>query len=195
MTVTVLDADYPPDLLQTQATAMGSESPSGIRGLQVSPYQPDKNNPTSSFLRASFAVDGLIDQQGMLHIEPLARALAGAPAPHTIHQFFVEFEGATIAPTTLGDFSSPSVLVTRDVQGPRVEYAVTLYSQVPAAIQIPDSNAPITTITPLDQPKKEKGTDWVTLTAYIVAAVAGGALVYCLLLILLRANPRNKPPR
>ena len=193
--ITVLDADYPGKLLQSQAAAMGSDQPDGIRGLQIYQSQLKKDDPQSSFWKASFAVNGLIDpSQGALRLQPIVRAMAGAPAPHTIHQFFVEFDRTKAEAPTLADFSSPAVQVKRQVQGPTVEYAVTLLSQIPSQIQIPDTTA--MKFAPVAAPRvSPSGPDWVLWATFLVGAVAAGALVYSLLLIMLRSGNRNGPRR
>jgi hypothetical protein len=189
--ITVLDHDYPPRLLQSQANGIGSLTPGGARGLQVFQSVLKKDDPESSFWKASFAVNGLIDAvHGTLSLQPIVRAMAGAPAPHTIQQFYVEFDGVKVQPATLGSYFSPSVQITRELQGPTIEYGVTLLSQNPQEIQIPDSNSP--PVTRVGAKGSASGTDWVVFGAFGVGALAAGALVYSLLLTLLRSSGRTR---
>src|SRR5579862_4289114 len=80
VTITVSSPTYPADVLKTQAEAIGRNTGSGVRGLQVFQIKLDPKDPASTLLKSTFAVDGLIDRaKGALELQPIARAMAGVP--------------------------------------------------------------------------------------------------------------------
>ena len=193
ITITVLDADYPPKLLQSQAEAIGRNVGGGSRGVQVFQEAMRQGDSKSSLWKATFAVDGIIDStHHIMRLGPIASGLAGVPAPHTLNQFFIDFDRASVGPMTIGDFSSPSVRIKQDVEGVSVEYAVELLSQDPRLIVIPDSKAVPGVKVAAAAPSAGGKTDWVVLGASIVGALAAAALVYSLLLVMLRPTGKKR---
>ncbi len=187
VTISVLDPDYPPELLKAQSEAVGVNTGSGSRGVHVFQLGVEPKD-----WKSTFAVDGLIDRtKGLLHLQPIARALAGAPAPHTVRQFQVDFDFEPPKPTYPGDFISPAVQVRRSTVAPSLTYDITLVDQDASHIVIPDSNVlPKPTVVVQRTPVH---TDWVTFAAFGLGALAVGALVYSLLLVLLRPGTKKRP--
>ncbi|HWD38764.1 MAG TPA: hypothetical protein VG944_07940 [Fimbriimonas sp.] len=179
--ITVLDPDYPPSLLQQQAQAVGKYLGTDARGFQVSRTDTQTSQKQAGILRIDFGVDGLTDpKSGLFHIGAIVKALAGAPAPYTLKQFQIDFDYEEPPPGSLRDFSSPAVQIHRAMVDRSLEYQVTLASQNPDQIEIPDRE-------PQEQPAKPPAsrtdaTDWIVIIAVALSACAAGALVYCLLL-------------
>lgn len=181
--VTMLSAEYPPDLLKRQIAAMGVQLNSEPRGVSVGRVRMSPNNPKTDFVRASFAVDGLIDKdKGILNVEAIARAFAGAPEPHTIENLLIVFDGEQPSAKTVKKHASDSVEAEAvAVSAPAsVEYRVRLLSQDPTKISFPQF-APEPSY-PVKPSPKESGRSPLFYVAIALAAVAAGGLVYLALL-------------
>ena len=191
ITVKALDSSYSPKLLRSQSNEIGRLTGSGIRGLRIFQQLLQDNDPSSGMWESSFAVDGLIDSaSGVLRLGPIVKAFAGAPKPSTIQAMLVDFDFQRAGTLTLGSYSSPYVSVDRRIVQSSVEYEVTLLTQDPNLLTIPDSTQ--TSASPVAAAKVKAGTDWVFDVVLLVAALAFGALVYSLLL--LRPGKGGKRP-
>lgn len=192
VSVGVSKASYPADLLQRQIVALGERLGSPARGIMIQRETFRPNDPSSSVLKASCGVDGLIDPvTGSLAIAPIAQAFAGAPEPFTVRRILVSFDGVRIGPKTVAWHSAGkgSDLVFRGrAVGSSVEYDVELRSQDPSRLVVNEEAAsspkpPVVKVVP-------KRPDPLSLALYAFAALAAGALVYCLLLLLGRRSAR-----
>lgn len=139
--ITLLEPSYPPDLLKRQIQKMTEIVNSYPRGLEMYYHQLSPDQPKLRFLKAVFAMDGLIrvDKQ-TFRLEPILKAFAGTPDPFTLHSISVHFVGKKTGPKTLRAFSSKAVDVKGNVhtepQG--VEYFIEYHSQHPDEIKVPE---------------------------------------------------------
>jgi hypothetical protein len=70
--VTVMHPNYPEELLASQCESIGKNCKGTIRGLRVFYDHFKEDNPKLKFRRATFAVDGLIDNvRNIYRIEPV----------------------------------------------------------------------------------------------------------------------------
>lgn len=192
--ITMLESGYPADLLKRQIEELGVQLKSAPRGLQLYNRSIPTDGKAMNFLKATFAIDGIIDRtKSALRIQPIVRAFAGAPEPHTIKGISIMFDGEQATSKTLRRLENdPNVelqaIAIRQPLG--LEYRVKLISQDPAAITVPDS---------LDDspgkngasPQAKNGVDWTLWSLLGVAALAVGALVY---FVLLRLATKQRPP-
>ncbi len=181
--ISMLDARYPPELLRKQVENIGLRLNSPP--VAVTFFRDDLGFGTArgAVLKATFAVNGLIDQQNHHYrVGPLAQAFAGAPAEFEIRGLSVIFQKERASNSTLREYRSASV----DVQGVQqsgdigIEFRVLLKSQKPEEILIPDdavnrSTAP----TRLPPASKDDRLFWCLI---IGSGLALGALVYSLLI-------------
>ncbi len=180
VSVAMVSADYPPELLRAQCERVGQATGSPVRGLEVRLEGPREG---LRIVRASFATDGLIDRlEGELRLEPLVRAFLGAPAPHTVTSFLVLFPGEQpVEGKTLQDYRSDVVsLKARAVASPPgIECRIVVGTQDPALLTIPSR------FVPDEGTRVERGTppgpNPVLVGLLVLAGLAAGALVYSLL--------------
>ena len=189
--VTMSRADYPTELLRQQMEYLGSELNSMPRGLDVQRIGLDPTNKELQFVKARFAVDGILDKAGhRLNIQPLLRAFAGAPEPHTIKHLLIIFDGEKPSARTVKKHVSDAVEAEANfVSAPaEVEYHVTLKTQDRDKITFP-AQAPEQK--PGTKPSANgSGPSMLFYGAIGIAALAVGALVY---LILLRGGRSARP--
>lgn len=192
VTVTALHPDYPPELLRSQIDTLGRLLASEPRGVAVFEQKMGaEDGGDLVFLKATFAVDGLIDRrQGELRISPILQAFAGVPAPFTVTGISLVFDGERPGPNTI------SVIETQGLRGEArvmpgdsgLEYRFELKSQNPEMLVVPDRRPE-----PTEAAKPSVGRSglpvWVWI-AIVAAGVGAGLLVY---LALLRAGtPRSR---
>lgn len=193
--VTVLADDYPEQLLLSQCEAIGSNVGMQVRGLGASRESVDPTNPKLTFLRASFATNGLIDRkEGILRLQPIARAFAGAPVPYTVTGLSVAFEGESPASTMVRLFKAKATVEVegRVSEAPAgVEYRIRLLSQTPDDIVIPEVQPVEPEEERAEQAPKELGTPF-----WVAFGIAGAAIVALVYLALLRIgrNSRLRQP-
>jgi hypothetical protein len=185
VTITMLEPEYPPDLLRRQVEQVGRELGGEARGIQVFRYELEPDDPNMAFLKVTFAVDGLIDREKqILRVQPLLRAFAGAPEPYTVTGLTIIFDGERPAAHTPRDVRSEAVVATAgfndDPPLVGIEYRVQLLSQDPEAIVFPErADVEPPRPVPVAQPP---GIPWIVWPLIIVAALAVGPLVYFALL-------------
>jgi len=187
--ITVLDADYPPELLKEQARKIGDAVGSASRGVQVWSKPLDDTNARLSFLKATFATDHLIDRaQGVLRLAPIIRAFAGVAEPYTITGISVMFDGEAPSSQIVRTFASEALVVEGRATStpPGIEYRVLLLSQNPEALDVPE-RVDSTPISPAARTNGSSRTVLIALCA--LAALAAGALVY----LALMRNPTRGP--
>ena len=181
--ITMLDPNYPAETLRAQIADLGKRLDVEPRGVQVFTFNADTSGTTQGFLRASFAVNGLIDDtRDRLRLQPIVQAMAGVPAPFTLRGLGVIFANRQASRATLAAFSSPAIQLQGTVQAspPTLEYRVKLLEQAPDRIVIPDTAEPIEPVKPSEG--KAKGVDGLTIGLIAAAVLAAGALVYSLAL-------------
>ena len=186
--------DYPVKLLEVQCQAIGTNLGGEIRGLEISMtgVGAGPGGKEMKILGAFFAVDGLADaQKGVYRINPLTRAFAGTPPPYQIDCLSVLFEEMkAIKGVTIGSASAPGAEVTGqyDRNMRMIEYRVTLKSQTPSEIDIPEMVGQQTKS--VQAPSNRR--TWLPLVAWVAgAAVLTGGLVY----FALRPRPVHPPGR
>jgi hypothetical protein len=172
VTVTARSAKYPLELLQLQVEKMAANVGSEPRGLQVVPYTMG-GDPKMTFVRASCAMDGLIDRKNqILHVGAIVKAFAGAPEPYTVDGINIEWYGPKGGGVRAQAQYTPNP--------PIIEYRIELLSQDPNAVDVPDVAEPKPVKSPSGSTRT--GVDWSLWGLLAGAAVAAGALVYSLLL-------------
>jgi hypothetical protein len=189
--VTMSRADYPPELLREQLERLGAELGSPPRGLNVAVVKMAPNNRNLQFVKATFAVNGILDRAGKrLDIQPILRGFAGAREPFTIDSLLIIFDGERPGPRTVKSHRSDAVEAEAAfVAAPtEIEYHVRLKTQDPAKIEFPPQ-APEPTSDA--KPSEERsGTPVLFYAALGAGALAVGALVY---LALLRSGGSARP--
>lgn len=203
--ITMLEEAYPPKLLESQVEALCASVGSSPRGLVIAKQEVGTVVGSKvTFLKAKFATDNIIGPGGLaLRIQPILRAFAGAPAPHTISGFMIGFEGIPpVAGKTIQSYNLPNILESaarsvppQQFNGPDgpftipavTEYRIHLLTQVADKIVYPDSMADIPKPTEIPVAPKPQNRTWI-LVVFIVSGVALAALVY---LALLRAGRRT----
>lgn len=190
--VTMLDAEYPADLLRAQCEQMGKNAGATASALQVF-NSSLRGGDAKTFLKAVFGVPGLLDvRQKMVRLAPIVKAFAGAPRPYTITGLDIIFEGITLPAKTPTRFDSPTGAVSYEVQSGAsmggAEYRVELLTQDPAKIDIPEPGQAATPVA-ITPSSPVKGFDWTLTLLVLVAAIAVGALVYS---VLIRPRPRPR---
>jgi hypothetical protein len=190
--ITLLDSQYPPDVLRNQIRRLGVDLGSDPRGVTLS-RQTFSRGPGGQFLRADFAVDRLTDPaNGIYRLGPLARAMVGAPKGHEIHGLMVIFEQQAPTSSTLQNYglrpgAPVSVMGGYEPGQIGLEYRIALNTQDPSKIDIPD-HAGAETPLPRVLPPQIPSTPWSLYGSAALFALATGALVYSLTL-------RNSGPR
>lgn len=192
--VSMVEPNYPPELLSRQIAAVGQAMGAVPTALRLERNEIDGNKGLV-YLQGLFTLTGLIDPAtGILRVEPFAKGFAGGPKEHSVSVLMLTFEGVVPTENTLRAFfpEDGSVRVQAAAMKPAgVEYRVQLLTQDPQAIHIPDAKKlPETGKTP--SAPKSAGLDWPLLGAIFAAAIAAGALVYSLLL---RARPKDPRTR
>ena len=192
--VTMLNEDYPPDLLKRQIENIGKFLGAGIRFGEPVGKVALSDGTKLSFVKAKFATDGLIDRRaGVLRVEPLVKAFTGAPEPYTVQGLSITFDGELPSPDTVRSFEVPGVLVAegRVSSAPAgVEYRVKLLAQDPDKINFPEKLPGGHSSTAAGESAPDRST--LILILFIVAGVAAAALVYLALLRPRSARPRKR---
>lgn len=177
--ITPLAQDYSPGALADQCRKIGTLVGVPIRGLAMERVSLDKSNPNLGFVKARFAMDGLVDKpNNLLRLGAIAKAFAGGLPPNEVKGILVILRDFVPNKKTIRAFSNDSVRVmARVVPAPNaLEYSIELLSQDPDKIEIPEQ-IPETRTEPKPQenPSSPSGLVWVLLG---VAGVAAGVLVY-----------------
>ena len=174
--VTMVEADYPPEVLAAQIEDLGKRFGNSLRGFEAYSKQIDKNQ----FLSATFAVDGFMDSRtGEVNLQPLVQAFAGAPAPHTVKGMTVILDSFRPTDSTLQTFSSDTVKVQGKIgdDGTGIEYRVQLLSQNPEEIVIDPTQKPAEK--PVEVPVESTPPSWIW--GFVgLGGIAAGVLVYFL---------------
>jgi hypothetical protein len=179
--ISMVNPDYPAETLKNQVEDLCKRLNSPARGLQVYTYTMGSNSKLK-FLQASFATTGMTDGEGNANLTPLLQALAGVPGPFTIKGVEVFYNGFDPPIKGPKNFTSPAVVITgrRDSSPPQVEYSIQLQSQNASEIQV--ETKPPTAEPTINQPPVEKSNRVMLWCLILLAGLAGGSLVYFLLI-------------
>lgn len=179
--VSMVKAGYPKDLLRAQCQRLVQEAGGDLRGLQIFERRMRQEDPQSAFVKAYFGTTNLYDPvAGSLNLQPIVRAFTGTAAPYTIDALIVSFSGHRATERNLNLYRSDAVeVVGNALTAPAgLEYRITLKTQDPAKIEIPDRYTP-----PPPKPV-EKAAESNSAALRILLIVGGsllaGALVYFL---------------
>lgn len=178
--ISMVDADYPADLLTKQVNDLCARLNYPPTGLQVYSDQMIAGNPKLQFLHATFATAGLTHEDGTINLTPLIQAFAGAPPPHTIKGMNVIVDDFIPTAKTIKAFPGPGAAIYGRVDSnpPDVEYQIQLLTQNPG-----DINIQLTGPTVERKPSKvpERGPSAILVWSLtILAGLGTGALVYFL---------------
>lgn len=179
--ITMRDPQYPPSVLEAQCNNLCSLIGAPARGLSVVKDSiGGSSDPNMAVIRATFATDGLIEPDGALRIEPVLKAMAGVPAPFTLHGVSITFEDMSPNSHTVQQLSLPNVLDAEARYTPEgvlkgTEYRVQLLTQDPDKIKFPDHYEPPPTAA---KPQVQPQSNLTLILGLIMAGIAAGALVY-----------------
>jgi hypothetical protein len=179
--ITVLDPQYPKVLLEQQIARMGTNLEIAPRGLTVFNYSISEGQ---SFLKAKFAINGLVDhEKGTLNLSDTIKPFMGAQNPFMIRALSITFDGAKPNANTIQTYSDEAAVVDGKIisNPPAVEYLVSLKSQDPNALKIPDAYKPPAKEKPKSEVKSSRPTNLI-VGLIVLASVLAGLLVYFLAL-------------
>jgi hypothetical protein len=181
--ITLLNPKYSAELLRGQISRLGTELNSTVRGLALTRTDYGLGNAAMALPKASFAVDGLIDNNtGEMRIAPIVRALCGAPEPYTIRDLSIIFTSQAPNQTSIQRFRSAALELqsTAYSGGFGLEYRVRLLTQDPAQIDLPEGGPEA--VRPVANRPENRPPVQLLWGLVALASVATGALVYSLLL-------------
>jgi hypothetical protein len=171
--ITLINPSYDPEALRSHIELIGKELKSIPRGVEIFPSG-------GMFLKATFAVDGLIKStEPNLGLVPLARGLAFGSSP--IKSFSVYFEGVSPGPTMPSRYFAPNdawmlegvPMMASRISG--IEYRVQVNTKEPEKVELPGREVAV-------QNKEEKlngkKPDFFMIGGIILGAIAAGLLVY-----------------
>lgn len=180
--ISMLNAKYPPELLQQQINSLGQEVGVAPRGVMIF-AQAYGEGQYQRIVKAQFAINGLMNRiRGETNLQALARTFAGAPEPYTIHAIQVILDGELPQERTLRTFANEGTVVsgTANSNPNTIEYLIQLKTQDRKRIHIPLSH--IKEAQPEPVAKVQAGLPANVLILLIVfASIAAGALVYFLM--------------
>ena len=181
--IAMLDAKYPPVLLQQQISKLGTEVGILPRGVSVFSQQIG-GMPDQKLVKAQFAINRLVNRaSGEMNLQAITRMFAGTPAPYTITVVKVIMDGEIPTSKTLRSYSNDGVSVDGMFtdQPPALEYLIYLKVQDPAKILIPLTHTEPPPVQP-EKPAQGMPMANVLIPLVVLASVAAGALVYFLML-------------
>ncbi len=183
--ITPKDAAYPKEALQQDAESLAAELGQRPRGLQIQAVDIDgSGKPEMRFVRASFAVDGLIERNPLrLRLAPVVQAFARGQVAEFPRVLSVMFQGEAPDDRTIRRYRSSSVRVEALFHDdPRaIEYRVQIQRPDPAGIAIPDRASDPAPTQPR-QTAPRPTSMWLVVAFVLSAGLAAGALVYSLVL-------------
>ncbi len=140
--VTAESPNYPRAELEAQATAIGVNLGVPDRGLTIFPSDSGAPNG-SSFLKATFATNGILAGDAGIRLQAIARAFAGSEYSSQVQGLLIGLPDSKPLASTLPKFDSSSVGVQgRTGPAPGIEYRIMLKTQDPSKILIPDKLEP-----------------------------------------------------
>jgi len=178
VTVKLLNAEYPADLLYKQVSQVspGSKASWGVEAF------PSGSQMGGGFPTAQFVTDGLTDPtSGAVDLQALILPFVGTPAPYTLDTFLISIEDfRPVSGQTLMMHRTDTVYVEGAVrQSPAaLDYTVAIASQNPAEIRIPTRFVPVDAAT---QKESAPAPPVLRYGFYALTLAAGASLVYFLL--------------
>lgn len=183
VSITMRDADFPKAIVQQMIKNLSETTGVPAQGVQL--YEETYGEGVAQkFVKSKFGINGIMDSRtGKINLASIAKAVAGIPAPHTIDVLSVIIEDFAVRTNTLQSNVNDSTVVIGTARGnpPSVEYSITLRTQDPAKIDIPQEHSAKKPV-PVE-PKKpaESGLKTEVIILVGVASVAAGVLVYWML--------------
>jgi hypothetical protein len=182
--ISMKDPNYPLPLLESQANTICSLLGSPARGLSVTKDAVGgDSNPNLTFVKATFATDGVIGSDGSLRIEPFLKGMAGAPQPFTIQGLSISFADMSPNSETVERFNQPDDVLAEARYTPHgvlkgLEYRIALKTQDPAKIFFPDRTPAVSTPVAIDSKPGSEGPNLWLFGLFALVSIAAGALVY-----------------
>ncbi len=193
--VTMLDATYPANLLRQQCDQLARLAGVPMLGAQFWDSAPGDDR--FSFQKARFGTDNLIDREtGQLWLDPILKAFAGIPAPHTIESLLITFEGFTANQQTIRTYLDDHVAVLGTAvlaPAPAVEYRVRLLTQDQSKITVPKVHTPENVKKPNPEQARRTNSVLPAVLYLAIGLLGAGCLVYFGFLAV--GKPSAKRPR
>jgi hypothetical protein len=182
--ITLLDPDYPSSVLRQICLRLADFAGSDPRGLAAFYSELQPNQSRLRFLKATFAMDGLIDaKRKSLYLEPVVKAFTGIPKPYTVNCIHVHFVQQAPAKYMVRQFNSEAVqVIGQSYENPSsIEYTVYIKVQDPNQVSIPTHCYPPKS-KPIAQSEAQDWQPWWKFFAVLGGALSIGVLVYISLL-------------
>jgi hypothetical protein len=187
--ITMLNPNYPPELLKERILQLGRNLGAETRGVVTGKYPLSGNDPKMEFVKGSFSINGLMDTtNGTIRIQSILKAFVGDPEPWQIRGFSLLFVGVHPNERTVKSFqtkalnSEARVLISPNSA---IEYRIVVLTANPDLIEFPDRLPERKTLPiPSESDSGLPIMGWVGIGA---TALGAGALVYLSLL-----KPGNK---
>lgn len=193
--ITMRDPDYPPELLRSQAEALAASFNSTPLGLSIQIHTIDGRDDLR-FVRASFAVPGIIDRQnGILNLEPVVQAFLAGPETHRIQTFLITFVNELPTPQMVQSVRNDSVTVIGNVSEfpPGLEFRILAHTQEPTELRIPSYAEEEGEEHLAEAPGND--VPWLAILVVVGVGLAGGLLVYSRLTRVPAKKPAGRTPR
>lgn len=187
--LTMLDANYPPALLNKQIEKLGEELGSIPRGISLYSDEIGTQGGKQSFLRATFAVNNLTDRsRGTVNLQAVARAFDLGEGGISLKYFHVVCVGLKPASDAVGEYVQKGRVEVRTFNGDAesTQYEIALFKDSKDAIVIPMTiEKKVSAPTPEKVPGTGQNYGWILA---ILAVIGLGSLVYFLTLRVLAAK-------
>lgn len=191
--ITLLDSDFPTNVLTAQCQKLGSLLGVAPRGLWARKSGLETDPPSSRFLKAGFAINGLTDKtKGTLQVQAILQSFCGGSAGHETKQFNILFADWTPSTDTVKTYVIPGVLKAEGRYNSDqhiLEYMVQLLTVDASKISFPSNT------TDVPAPKKSADNAGSSNVLPMVALLAIGAIAIGALVYLALLRPGVKPPR
>lgn len=190
--VTLLDGRYDPNRLRSQIAKLGERIGVLPRGVMVQRESLDPTKPGLDFVKARFAVDGIIrPEDSSLRVDPIVKCFMDGqePAVRSVQLVFVGVKpSAKNVQRLQTDAIDAEGFYSSEPAG--LEYRIVIKTDDPEAFTFPDN---------IGERKAERrpssapsGISPVVLGLIALAGVSAGVLVYSLLLRGGGARPRTR---
>lgn len=190
--ITLLDGRYDPNRLRAQIAKLGEMIGVLPRGVMVQRESLDPSKPGLDFVKARFAVDGIIrPEDSTLRIDPIIKSLMDGQEP-AVRSVQLVFVGVKPSAKNVQRFQTDAI----DAEGfyssepSGLEYRIVIKTDNPDAFTFPDN---------IGERKAERrpssapsGISPVVLGLIALAGVSAGVLVYSLLLRGGGTKPRTR---
>lgn len=179
VTLTVLDPDFPPEVLSREAAEIGGALGTPIRGLKLSrELVGPKGAP--GLLSASFATNGILNGERGIKLQPIVRSLAGGTGHAKVSGIDVILRDVKTSPNMIKDYASDAVIV-RAADSPEgiLNYRIELLAQDPGRVVIPDLVEEPKPTREVTVRRSSMAVIWILVG---LGAIAVGAIVYNLAL-------------